>query len=225
MNKKIKDIIGNIRQIIESERLAGVNELFGKKSNRMPLLEFKKCVFSCQKCALSETRRNVVFGEGNTRAKLMFVGEAPGAEEDKEARPFVGKAGELLTKIIEAMGLKREDVFIANILKCRPPNNRPPLPNEIAACYPYLKKQILFIKPKVICALGRFAAGTLLNTEIPISKLRGKFYNYKDIKLMPTYHPAYLLRNPEDKKDVWKDMQLIVRELGPMALRVVNNKG
>ncbi|HNX91110.1 MAG TPA: uracil-DNA glycosylase, partial [Candidatus Omnitrophota bacterium] len=131
-----------------------------------------------------------------------------------QARPFVGRAGQLLTKIIEAMGLKREDVFIANILKCRPPANRNPMPGEIAVCSPYLHKQIELIKPSVICALGKFSAQTLLATETPITALRGNFYEYRGIKLMPTYHPAYLLRNSSGKKDVWEDMKKIAKELG-----------
>jgi DNA polymerase len=144
----------------------------------------------------------------------MFIGEAPGAEEDRQGRPFVGRAGQLLTKIIEAIGLKREDVFIGNILKCRPPGNRNPSPSEIASCSSYLIRQIEFIKPKVICALGKFAAQTLLDSETTISRLRGRFYDYHGIKLMPTYHPAYLLRNSGGKKDVWHDMKLVAKELG-----------
>ncbi len=154
------------------------------------------------------------FGEGDPDADLMFVGEAPGKDEDAQGRPFVGRAGQLLTKIIESIGLKREDVFIANILKCRPPANRNPETKEIALCSPYLIKQISLIKPKVICALGKFAAQRLLETETPISKLRGNFYDYHGVKLMPTYHPAYLLRNSIGKKDVWEDMQAIAKELG-----------
>ncbi|MGB3057465.1 MAG: uracil-DNA glycosylase, partial [Candidatus Omnitrophota bacterium] len=133
---------------------------------------------------------------------------------DKQGRPFVGRAGQLLTKIIESIGLKREDVYIANILKCRPPGNRNPLPSEIATCVTYLEKQIEFIKPGIICALGKFAAQTLLNTETPISRLRGKFHEYRGIKLMPTYHPAYLLRNPGGKREVWEDMKKVAKELG-----------
>ncbi|MDD4013921.1 MAG: uracil-DNA glycosylase [Candidatus Omnitrophica bacterium] len=171
-------------------------------------------VLSCKKCGLSGTRTNVVFGEGNPKARLMFIGEAPGADEDEQGRPFVGRAGQLLTKIIEAMGLSREDVYIANILKCRPPGNRNPLPDEIAVCSPYLMEQIKAIKPEVICALGKFSAQTLLNTETPISKLRGVFHDFYGTKLMPTYHPAYLLRNPAEKKAVWNDMKKIAAELG-----------
>lgn len=143
----------------------------------------------------------------------MFVGEAPGYEEDQQGLPFVGAAGQLLTKIIEAMKLTREKVYIANCLKCRPPNNRSPLSTEIVLCKPFLLRQIQIIQPKVICALGKFAAQTLLETEEPISRLRGRFFDWKGTRLMPTFHPAYLLRNPADKKLVWEDMQQIMKEL------------
>lgn len=209
-----------IRRAVESEILAGVREIYvpvrsaKRQKEYASLDELKKPVHACVRCELAKTRKNVVFGEGSPDAKLMFIGEAPGADEDAQARPFVGRAGQLLTKIIEAMGLKREEVYIANILKCRPPDNRNPLPDEIANCSPYLLEQVRLIKPRVICALGKFAAQTLLNSETPISKLRGNFHDYHGIKLMPTYHPAYLLRNPGEKKTVWKDMQKIAEELG-----------
>ena len=144
----------------------------------------------------------------------MFVGEAPGAEEDIQGLPFVGRAGQLLTKIIEAMGLKREDVYIANLLKCRPPANRAPLPEEILACRENVRRQIAAINPKVICTLGKFASQMLLKTETTISELRGNFYEYEGIKVMPTFHPAYLLRNPASKKDAWADLKLVMKELG-----------
>ncbi len=156
----------------------------------------------------------MVFGEGNRNAELIFVGEGPGFDEDQQGRPFVGPAGQLLTKIIAAMGLKREDVFIANCIKCRPPGNRNPFPDEITCCQPYLTRQISLIRPKIICALGKFAAQNILRTERPISRLRGSFGSYSGIKVMPTFHPAYLLRNPQDKKLVWLDMQKIMAELG-----------
>jgi uracil-DNA glycosylase family 4 len=167
----------------------------------------------CTRCPLHRTRRNLVFGEGSTGAKLVFVGEAPGEEEDNQGRPFVGRAGQLLTKIIDAMGLKREDVYICNILKCRPPGNRNPKEDEIATCEPFLLKQLETINPEIICALGTFAAKTLLRTELPISAIRGKFHDYHGRKLMPTYHPAYLLRNPDAKKLVWEDVQKIMKIL------------
>jgi DNA polymerase len=142
----------------------------------------------------------------------MFIGEAPGYYEDQQGEPFVGEAGELLTRIIQAIGLRREDVYIANIIKCRPPNNRDPEPDEIAQCEPFLLRQLEVIQPKIICALGRFAAQTLLKSNTAISRLRGKFYEYHGIKVMPTFHPAYLLRHPEDKRLVWQDMQMIQQE-------------
>jgi DNA polymerase len=167
----------------------------------------------CRCCQLAGLRRNLVFGEGNPRADLVFVGEAPGADEDAQGRPFVGAAGQLLTKIIAAMGLKREDVYICNILKCRPPGNRDPLPGEIAACEPFLIRQLAAIRPKVICALGTFAAHTLLKSEAPITVLRGRFHRYQGIPLMPTFHPAYLLRNGGAKKQVWEDVRKIMKLL------------
>ncbi|MEA1936453.1 MAG: uracil-DNA glycosylase, partial [Thermodesulfobacteriota bacterium] len=167
----------------------------------------------CQRCPLHQGRNNLVFGEGDPNANLVFVGEAPGADEDLQGKPFIGRAGQLLTKIIKAMGLTREEVYICNILKCRPPGNRNPKPEEILACEPFLIKQLQAIKPEVICALGTFAAQTLLNTNVPISLLRGKFHSYQGIKFMPTYHPAYLLRNPGAKKQVWEDAQMIMKTL------------
>jgi len=165
----------------------------------------------CRRCGLGGLRRNLVFGEGNERAELVFVGEAPGEEEDRQGRPFVGRAGQLLTRIIEAMGLSRKDVYICNILKCRPPGNRNPAPEEIAACEPFLIRQIEAIRPRVICALETFSARTLLKVPDPISRIRGRFYSYHGIRLMPTYHPAYLLRNPSFKKQVWEDVREIMK--------------
>lgn len=183
------------------------------KNNEADLNKIYTDMMSCQLCSLGKTRHNLVFGDGNSQAKVAFVGEAPGADEDEQGLPFVGRAGQLLTKIIEAMGLNRKDVYICNILKCRPPQNRNPLPEEIAACESFLKKQLKIISPTIICALGTFAARTLLKTEVPISVLRGYFHSYEGIKLMPTYHPAYLLRNPGAKKLVWEDVQMIMKEL------------
>jgi len=168
----------------------------------------------CRRCKLSERRKNIVFGAGNPNARLVFVGEGPGHEEDKRGEPFVGAAGRLLTKIIEAMSFTREQVYICNIIKCRPPGNRNPMPDEIKACSPFLKRQISSIKPDFICALGTFAAQTLLETSVPISKLKGCFHDYMGIKVLPTYHPAYLLRNPGKKRDVWEDMQKLMKALG-----------
>ena len=167
----------------------------------------------CTRCPLHRTRKTIVFGEGSAKARLVFVGEAPGEEEDNQGRPFVGRAGQLLTKIIGAMGLNREDVYICNILKCRPPGNRNPKDDEIAACEPFLVKQLEALNPEVICALGTFAARTLLRTDVPISAMRGRFHDYHGRRLMPTYHPAYLLRNPDAKKLVWEDVQKIMKIL------------
>ncbi|MBU0479182.1 uracil-DNA glycosylase [bacterium] len=176
------------------------------------LLDLKERIKDCQKCPLAKTRTHLVFGAGDEHAKLMFVGEAPGRDEDLQGEPFVGKAGQLLTKIINSIGLKRTDVYIANILKCRPPGNRNPEPYEIAVCQEYLLEQISIIKPKIICSLGKFAAQTLLNNQQPISQLRGRFFEYRNAKLIPTFHPAYLLYNPNEKKLVWQDMKKIKAE-------------
>ena len=227
---KKKDIINSLKALLNTELDSGVSEIYfdrrkmakkdskvsaaGKLSKVEELEALRKVAVVCHKCHLDSTRTNVVFGEGNPDAELMFIGEAPGRDEDLQARPFVGRAGQLLTKIIESIALRREDVYIANILKCRPPDNRNPFPGEIISCSPYLEKQIELINPKVICALGKFAAQTLLKTETPISGLRGNFHDYKGIKVMPTFHPAYLLRNPAGKKEVWIDMKKIAWALG-----------
>jgi DNA polymerase len=164
----------------------------------------------CTRCKLHQLgRRQIVYGVGNPDAALMFVGEAPGHDEDVQGIPFVGRAGQLLTKIIEAIGLSRDDVYIANVIKCRPPENRNPEPDEVASCEPFLFRQVQVIKPKVIVALGTFAAQTLLRTNDPISRLRGKIFHYGDARLIPTFHPAYLLRSPDRKRDVWEDMKLV----------------
>ncbi|MHB8769606.1 MAG: uracil-DNA glycosylase [Syntrophales bacterium] len=180
---------------------------------RETLAEVREALGDCRRCPLHRTRQQLVFGEGDPEAELAFVGEAPGADEDAQGRPFVGAAGQLLTKIIEAMKLRREDVYICNILKCRPPGNRNPQPEEIATCEPFLIRQLQAIRPRVICALGTFAAHTLLKSEAPISVLRGRFHSYQGIPVMPTYHPAYLLRNPGGKKQVWEDVQMVMQAL------------
>jgi uracil-DNA glycosylase family 4 len=164
----------------------------------------------CSRCKLHTLgRRQVVFGVGNPNADLMFVGEAPGADEDMQGEPFVGRAGQLLTKIIEAIDLRREDVYIANVIKCRPPSNRNPEPDEVEQCEPFLFRQIDTVKPKVIVALGKFAAQCLLRTTDPITRIRGREFKYRDAILMPTYHPAYLLRTPSAKREVWEDMKRV----------------
>ncbi len=178
------------------------------------LKDIREDLGECRRCKLCERRTHIVFGAGNAGARLMFVGEGPGRDEDLQGEPFVGAAGRLLTKIIQAIQLTRKEVYIANIIKCRPPGNRNPEPEEIRTCYPFLERQIQAIRPEFICALGSFAARTLLSTTQPISRLRGRFHNYKGIRVVPTFHPAFLLRNPERKRDVWEDMKMLMREMG-----------
>jgi len=173
------------------------------------LQTLERQVLDCRGCALCEGRNKVVFGSGHPNADIMFVGEAPGADEDRQGLPFVGAAGQLLTKMIEAMGLSRDDVYIANVIKCRPPNNRDPLPEEISQCEPYLKEQIRLVSPMVICTLGRFAAQTLLKTTDSMGRLRGQVFDYEGVKLVPTYHPAALLRNAQWKRPTWEDLKLV----------------
>jgi uracil-DNA glycosylase len=178
------------------------------------LQQLRDAIGDCRRCKLCAGRTNLVFGVGNPDAELMFVGEGPGRDEDLQGEPFVGRAGQLLTDIItKGIGLKRGDVYIANVVKCRPPENRNPEPDEVAACEPFLKKQIELVRPRVIVALGKFAVQTLLQSKVPITKLRGKWHSYHGIKLMPTFHPAYLLRNPADKKLVWEDIKKVINEL------------
>jgi DNA polymerase len=168
----------------------------------------------CHRCQLGDGRTNLVFGVGNPAARLVFVGEGPGRDEDLQGEPFVGEAGKLLTKIIEAMGMQRSDVYICNVVKCRPPQNRDPLPTEIEACSSFMLRQVKAINPAVIVALGKFAAQTLLAVKTPISKLRGNFFDYHGIAMMPTFHPAALLREPSLKRDVWDDMKQVMKKLG-----------
>ena len=167
----------------------------------------------CQRCGLGASRTKLVYGVGNPNARLVLVGEAPGREEDLQGEPFVGEAGRLLDRILQAMGLHRDDVYLCNVLKCRPPNNRDPQPDEVATCEAFLVRQLAALRPQVIIGLGRFAVHSLLKTNAPISKLRGEWQSYQGIPLMPTYHPAYLLSNPEAKRDVWDDMKQVLRRL------------
>src|SRR5262245_55826495 len=178
------------------------------------LAQLATAVHDCRNCRLHVGRTQVVFGTGDPTAALVFVGEAPGHDEDVQGEPFVGAAGQLLNRIIAAIGLRREQVYILNIIKCRPPQNRNPQPDEIAACWPILQAQLACLRPRIICALGTFAAQTLLQTEERISRLRGRFHRLGDIQVMPTYHPAFLLRNAQYKRAVWEDMQLIQSALG-----------
>lgn len=175
--------------------------------------EIRTEIGDCRRCKLCQGRTNIVFGVGNPEARLVFVGEGPGGEEDKQGEPFVGRAGQLLTKMINAMGLSREEVYICNVVKCRPPENRDPEPDEIEACEPFLRKQLASIKPQIVVGLGRYACQTLLKSLTPMSKLRGVWHEYDGIRFMPTFHPAYLLRNPPAKKEVWEDLQAVMQEL------------
>jgi len=225
IDKEFQSIIDSIQLYIRSEKEWGIQTYLsetelaagerepGRHTSSDEWTELEKEISGCARCDLHKTRRNTVVGSGSRKARLVFVGEAPGREEDIQGKPFVGRAGGLLTKIIEAMHLSRDDVYIANILKCRPPNNRSPLPTEILACQDNIRRQLELIGPGVICTLGKFASQTLLKTTVPITKLRGHFYDYRGIKVMPTYHPAYLLRNPRDKRLVWQDMKKIMKEL------------
>ena len=200
----------------ENENFAD-GDLFLDRSpaqNVKSLEELRAEIGDCRLCKLCSGRTHVVFGVGNPNARLMFVGEGPGRDEDLQGEPFVGRAGQLLTDIItKGMGLMREDVYIANVVKCRPPDNRNPEPDEVAACEPFLKRQIDLVRPEIIVALGKFAVQTLLQNKAPISRLRGNWHRYHGIKLMPTFHPAYLLRNPADKRLVWQDIQKVIQEL------------
>ncbi len=195
--------------------VAAMLDTWGKPlgSPRETLEDIRADLGECTRCRLSAGRTNIVFGEGNPESDLVFVGEGPGYDEDRSGRPFVGAAGQLLTRIIAAIGFKRDEVYICNIIKCRPPNNRNPQPDEIRSCLPFLKRQLQCIEPRFVCALGKFAAQTLLETDTPISRLRGRLHRLGEMRVLPTFHPAYLLRNPEKKRQVWQDMQLLMREM------------
>jgi len=217
MDENINELISDLRTYLEYLKGMGITTLpvaenVPEKAPRLETLtlaDVRKELGDCKRCKLHRTRKTIVFGEGNEKATLMFIGEGPGYDEDVQGRPFVGKAGQLLTKIIESVHLSREEVYIANIIKCRPPQNRNPEPDEIGSCNPFLMKQIRVIQPKIICALGTFSAQTLLKTDTKITALRGKLYDLEGIKVIPTYHPAFLLRNPERKREVWEDMKKI----------------
>lgn len=221
MDEKINELISDLKTYLEYMKGMGINSLPGAenipgkavRSETLTLTDVKKELENCTRCKLHRSRKTIVFGEGNAEATLMFIGEGPGYDEDVQGRPFVGKAGQLLTKIIESIHLSREEVYIANIVKCRPPQNRNPEPDEIGSCNSFLMKQIRSIRPKIICALGTFSAQTLLNTATKITALRGRVFELEGIKVIPTYHPAYLLRNPERKKEVWEDMKKIAEFL------------
>lgn len=220
--EELAGIARDLRSYIEAEKAAGTADIItparprnaASNSKKSGLLDpVKREVFSCRRCPLYKTKKNYVFSDGDPEARLVFVGEAPGGDEDIQGVPFVGRAGQLLTKMIEAMGLRRQDVYICNVIKCRPPNNRAPLPEEVAACKDYLLRQVGIISPKVICCLGKHATEALLGTEVFITKIRGKEFEFNGVTLIPTYHPAYLLRNPSAKKEVWQDLKKIMKIL------------
>jgi len=208
-------VVANMKDYVAEQLELGFLEL-ATPLGKMTMAELCSEAMDCTRCELHKTRQNVVFGEGNENADLIFIGEAPGAEEDQQGRPFVGAAGQLLTKIIEAMKFIRDEVYIANVLKCRPPNNRDPLPNEVNHCKSFLTGQLEIIKPKIICTLGAHATHALINSNEGITRMRGRFYLYNGIKMMPTFHPAYLLRNEGAKRPVWLDAQKIMVELGKL---------
>jgi uracil-DNA glycosylase len=222
MDENINELISDLKTYLEYLKGMGIVSLPASEmkadepgqSNIITLAEVRKELGDCKRCKLHRGRKTIVFGEGNEKATLMLIGEGPGYDEDVQGRPFVGKAGQLLTKILQSINLPREEVYIANIIKCRPPQNRNPEPDEIKSCTPFLMKQIGVIQPKIICALGTFSAQTLLKTDTKITALRGKFFDLEGIKVIPTYHPAFLLRNPERKREVWEDMKKIVELLG-----------
>lgn len=212
------EVVRGTRSLLKSLQASGISSVPNKgekpaaasKEKELLLAPVREKALVCEQCRLCKTRTKVVFGEGSLDTPLVFVGEGPGRDEDLQGRPFVGAAGQLLTKIIEAMKMRREEVYICNVVKCRPPNNRPPEPDEIAACSGYLETQLTTIRPRVICALGKTAAVALLETEAPMSALRGRVFDWKGIPLVVTYHPAYLLRNPPAKKLVWEDLQQVI---------------
>lgn len=206
---------GDTMDIIKAKRLMialknmGVDQYIGAEKDGPTLEGLKKVTMACIRCGLAQTRKTVVFGEGNAKADIVFVGEAPGEEEDNQGRPFVGRAGKLLDQLIERIGVKRSDVFICNVLKCRPPGNRDPQADEISCCKDYLIAQLNIIRPRVICTLGRHAYNTLLEVDAPITRIRGKMTSFKGIPLLPTYHPSYLLRSQGKIKEAWEDMETL----------------
>lgn len=226
LKKEVREVTRSLKGWVAYQKELGVRgfarcgtcpapeELGEFPSRVLTLKDVREELGDCTRCALCESRTQVVFGAGPENAELMFVGEAPGADEDKQGEPFVGRAGQLLTKIINAMKFDRKEVYITNVNKCRPPNNRDPKPEEVAACEPFLIRQIQVIKPRALVALGKWAAQTLLQSETPISALRGRFHDYHGIPLMPTFHPAAILRNPGYRRPVWDDMKQVMARMG-----------
>jgi len=214
MDQEGLEIISDLKSYLRYLKEMGITSLPSLRERKgYTLEEIQRELGDCKRCKLHSKRRTIVFGEGDEEAKLMVVGEGPGYDEDVQGRPFVGKAGQLLTRILQSVQIEREEVYITNVIKCRPPENRNPEPDEIERCYPFLLKQIETIRPKTICALGTFAAQTLLKTDAKITSLRGRSFDFYGIKIFPTYHPAYLLRNPERKREVWEDMKRIAQYL------------
>ncbi len=218
MDSRISEVIEDLKAHLEYLKTMGIESLPASAAtskeepippSRSALRDVREELGDCKRCKLHRGRKTLVFGEGNERAALMFVGEGPGYDEDVQGRPFVGKAGQLLTKIIQSIQLERVEVYIANIVKCRPPQNRTPEPDEVSACRPFVLKQIEAVRPKIICCLGAVAAQSLLQTAEKITALRGRSFEWQGIRVLPTYHPAYLLRNPERKREVWEDMKRI----------------
>lgn len=221
----VLELIERLRTCLQGLAAAGVGELPCPPAGRLRLEswgrgrpaaegleEIRADLGECRRCKLSGSRRRIVFGSGAPNAGLMFVGEGPGEEEDRAGEPFVGPAGQLLDKIIQAIGLARPAVYITNVVKCRPPGNRTPEPDEIQTCMPFLRRQIAAVRPRFICTLGACAAQSLLETQAPVSRLRGRIFERDGVRILPTYHPAFLLRQPEKKRDVWEDMQALMRE-------------
>ncbi|MGD9031667.1 MAG: uracil-DNA glycosylase [Desulfobacteraceae bacterium] len=211
-----KLVVANMEMGLEGPTLSpsSLDYLDTRTSGFTSLEDLRKYIGDCKRCKLGYGRTNLVFGEGSPQARLVFVGEGPGREEDQAGLPFVGEAGRLLNKIINAMGLSREEVYICNVVKCRPPKNRDPEGDEIETCLPFLKEQLNLIRPQVICTLGRIAVQALLGKDFKITRERGRWHSFMDIPLMPTYHPAYLLRNPSAKRQVWDDIQKIMKHVG-----------
>ncbi|HUJ26560.1 MAG TPA: uracil-DNA glycosylase [Myxococcales bacterium] len=220
----MKEVVDDVRAYVKWAEESGLQILAqparpqpapSEPALKLPTLDqVREEIGECTRCKLHEGRHNIVFGVGNPRARLMFVGEAPGEDEDLQGFPFVGKAGQLLTRMIEAMGLQRDDVYICNTVKCRPPNNRNPEPDELESCEPFLKGQLASVKPEVIVTLGKFAAQALLRDQTPISRMRGHWREYEGIPVMPTFHPAYLLRSPNEKGKVWDDLKQVMGKMG-----------
>jgi DNA polymerase len=219
--EKMLEAYALTKRFIKQQIDIGFDQLYLSEKTESPsaslssseeLENLHQSIKNCQECHLHKYRTNLVFGMGSPQANLMFVGEAPGKEEDLQGKPFVGRAGQLLDKILKAIDFQREEVYIGNVLKCRPPENRDPLPDEVDKCESYLLKQIEIIKPRIICALGRISAQVLLKTKLPLNQLRGKFHDYHGIKFLATYHPAALLRYPQYKRQTWEDVQLLRKE-------------